>query len=95
MKYDISLIDPIGSPEERRDVELRRLIENSLETKVVSTKNAQKQLFNFDNVFCGEKTCTQVVDNQLMFEDGDHLTPQGSLLLSSQLEQMIEHLIGP
>ena len=95
VKYDISLIAPIGSPEARGDVELRRLIENSLETKVVSTKNSQIQIFNFDNVFCGEKSCTQVVDNQLMFEDGDHLTPQGSLLISSQLEQMIRQLIGP
>ena len=95
VKYDISLIGPIGSPEDRQDVEPRRLMENSLETKVVSTKNSQIQIFNFDNVFCGEQTCTQVVENQLMFEDGDHLTPQGSLLLSSQLEQMIGQLIGP
>jgi hypothetical protein len=95
VKYDISLIGPIGSPEERQEVETRRLIENSLETTVVSTKNSQVQIFNFDNVFCGEQTCTQVVENQLMFEDGDHLTPQGSLLLSSQLEQMIARLIGP
>lgn len=95
VKYDISLIRPIGLPEERKDVEPRRLIENSLETKVVLTKNSQIKIFNFANVFCGEKTCTQVVDNQLMFEDGDHLTPQGSLLISSQLEQMIRQLIGP
>jgi lysophospholipase L1-like esterase len=70
-------------------------MENSLEMKVVSTKNSQIQIFNFDNIFCGEQSCTQVVDNQLMFEDGDHLTPQGSLLLSRQLEQMIRQLIGP
>jgi hypothetical protein len=95
VKYDISLIRPIGSPEVRQEVETRRFIENSLETTVVSTKNSQVQIFNFDNVFCGEQTCTQVVENQLMFEDGDHLTPQGSLLLSSQLEQMIAQLIGP
>jgi hypothetical protein len=95
VKYDISLIGPIGSPEVRQEVETRRFIENSLETTVVSTKNSQVQIFNFDNVFCGERTCTQVVENQLMFEDGDHLTPQGSLLLSSQLEQMIAQLIGP
>jgi hypothetical protein len=49
----------------------------------------------FDNIFCGERTCTQVVENQLMFEDGDHLTPQGSLLLVSQLEEKMTQLITP
>jgi hypothetical protein len=46
-------------------------------------------------VFCGERTCTQVIENQLMFEDADHLTPQGSLLLVSQLEEKMKQLIAP
>jgi peptidoglycan/LPS O-acetylase OafA/YrhL len=95
VKYGISLIRPIGSPEKRKDVDARRLLENSLETKVVLTKNSQIKIFNFDNIFCGERTCSQVVENQLMFEDSDHLTPQGSLLLVSQLEEAMKQLISP
>lgn len=95
IKYDISLIKPIGLPEERGEVESRRIRENVIETKVVGVENPQIRIFNFDNVFCDEQTCTQVVENQLMFEDGDHLTPQGSLLLVSQLEQTMKLLITP
>jgi len=94
VKYDISLIKPIGLPEERGEVESRRIRENALETKIVGVENPQIQIFNFDNIFCGEQTCTQVVENQLMFEDGDHLTPQGSLLLVSQLEEIMKRLIA-
>ena len=95
VKYDISLIKPIGLPEERGEVELRRVSENSLEIKIVGTENSQIQVLNFDNIFCGERTCTQIVENQLMFEDADHLTPQGSLLLVSQLEEKMKQLIAP
>jgi len=95
VKYDISLIKPIGLPEERGEVESRRIRENALEMKIVGVENPQIQIFNFDNIFCGEQTCTQVVENQLMFEDGDHLTPQGSLLLVSQLEEKMKQLIAP
>lgn len=94
VKYDISLIRPIGLPEERRKVESRRIRENALETNIVGVENPQIQIFNFDNIFCGEQTCTQVVENQLMFEDGDHLTPQGSLLLVGQLEEIMKQLIA-
>jgi hypothetical protein len=95
VKYDISLIKPIGLPEERGEVESRRSRENSLEIKIVGVENPQIQVLNFDNVFCGERTCSQVIENQLMFEDGDHLTPQGSLLLVSQLEEKMKQLITP
>ena len=95
VKYDISLIKPIGSPEERGEVESRRIRENALEIKIIGVENPQIQIFNFDNIFCGEQTCTQVVENQLMFEDADHLTPQGSLLLVSQLEEKMKQLIAP
>jgi hypothetical protein len=95
VKYDISLVKPIGSPEERGEVESRRIRENSLETKIIGIENSQIQVLNFDNIFCGERTCTQVVENQLMFEDADHLTPQGSLLLVSQLEEKMKQLIAP
>ena len=95
VKYDISLIKPIGSPEVRGEVESRRIRENSLEIKIVGIENSQIQVLNFDNVFCGEQTCTQVIENQLMFEDADHLTPQGSLLLVSQLEEKMKQLIAP
>ena len=94
VKYDISLIRPIGLPEERRKVESRRIRENALETNIVGVENPQIQIFNFDNIFCGEQTCTQVVENQLMFEDGDHLTPQGSLLLVGKLEEIMKQLIA-
>jgi len=93
VKYDISLIRPIGSPEDRQIVQSRRLLENSLENTVVSTKNSRIKIFNFDNIFCGERTCAQIVEEQLMFEDGDHLTPQGSLLLVDQLGLMMKQLV--
>jgi hypothetical protein len=89
------LIKPIGLPEVRGEVESRRIRENSLEIKIVGIENSQIQVLNFDNVFCGEQTCTQVIENQLMFEDADHLTPQGSLLLVSQLEEKMKQLIAP
>ena len=95
VKYDISLIKPIGLPEERGEVESRRLRENIIETKIVGERNSQIQILNFDHIFCSEQTCSQIVENQLMFEDGDHLTPQGSLLLVGQLEKVLKQLIAP
>lgn len=95
VKYDISLIEPIGLPEKRGDVESRRLRENTIETKIVGERNSDIQILNFDHIFCNEKTCSQVIKNQLMFEDSDHLTPQGSLLLVDHLEKALKQLIAP
>ena len=94
VKYDISLIKPVGLPEERIQVESRRRELNLLELKIVGDFEPRIQVFNFDDVFCSRETCTQVVAGQLMFEDFDHLTPQGSLLLVGRIEEKLELLLA-
>jgi len=92
--YDISLVKLIGLEEKRTEVVARRYAANMVETKTVESNSPQVQVYNFDNIFCGVEMCSQVVNGQLMFEDVDHLTPQGSLLLTDQLEERFKQLIG-
>ena len=92
--YDISLAKSIGLEEKRTEVIARRYAANMVETKTVELNSPQVQIYNFDNIFCGEEMCSQVVNGQLMFEDVDHLTPQGSLLLTGQLEDCFRQLTG-
>jgi hypothetical protein len=65
-----------------------------IETDTVGTNSPLVQIYNFDDIFCGEKTCSQMVNGQLMFEDVNHLTPQGSLLLVDPLKERFRKLIG-
>jgi len=92
--YDISLVSPIGLEENRDEVIARRYEANLLEAEVVGNNNPQVQIYNFSDIFCGKTRCSQVVDGQLMFEDIDHLTPQGSLLLVGQIEEFFKRLTG-
>ena len=92
--YEISLAKSIGLEEKRIDVVARRYVANMVEAKTVELNGPQVQIYNFDNIFCGEEMCSQVVNGQLMFEDVDHLTPQGSLLLVESLEARFRQLIG-
>jgi hypothetical protein len=92
--YDISLVSPIGLEENRDEVIARRYEANLLEAEVVGNNNSQVQIYNFSDIFCGKTRCSQVVDGQLMFEDIDHLTPQGSLLLVGQIEEFFKRLTG-
>lgn len=94
VKYEISLIKPIGEPEQRSAVLSRRSSVNFLEQKTVGNFEPRIQILNFDDIFCNQDNCTQVVDGQLMYEDLDHLTPQGSLLLVSKLEEKIKLLLA-
>jgi peptidoglycan/LPS O-acetylase OafA/YrhL len=92
--YDISLFKSIGLDENRSDVIARRYAANMIETDTVGTNSPLVQIYNFDDIFCGEKTCSQMVNGQLMFEDVNHLTPQGSLLLVDPLKERFRKLIG-
>jgi peptidoglycan/LPS O-acetylase OafA/YrhL len=92
--YDISLARSIGLEEKRSEVIARRYVANMVENKTVESNSPQVQIYNFDNIFCGEEMCSQVVNGQLMFEDVDHLTPQGSLLLAGQLQERFRQLTG-
>ena len=94
VRYEISLIKPIGEPEERREVQTRRSSVNLLEQKTIADDELRIQVLNFDDIFCGQDTCTQVVEGQLMYEDFDHLTPQGSLLLVGKIEEKIKLLLS-
>jgi hypothetical protein len=94
VRYEISLIKPIGEPEERREVQTRRSSVNLLEQKTIADDEPRIQVLNFDDIFCGQDTCTQVVEGQLMYEDFDHLTPQGSLLLVGKIEEKIKLLLS-
>jgi hypothetical protein len=92
--YDIALAKSIGLEEKRTEVVARRYAANMVENKTAESNSPQVQIYNFDNIFCGEEMCSQVVNGQLMFEDVDHLTPQGSLLLADQLEERFKQLTG-
>ena len=92
VKYDISLLRPIGEPESTTEVIARRAKENAIEQTLVVRKEAHLKVLNFDDVFCAASTCSQVIEGQLMFEDGDHLTPQGSLLLVGRIEEAIRQI---
>jgi len=94
VRYEISLIKPIGEPEERSEVQIRRSSVNLLEQMTIAADDLRIQVLNFDDIFCGQNTCTQVVEGQLMYEDFDHLTPQGSLLLVGKLEEKIKLLLS-
>jgi hypothetical protein len=94
VRYEISLIKPIGEPEERSEVQIRRSSVNLLEQMTIAADDLRIQVLNFDDIFCGQNTCTQVVEGQLMYEDFDHLTPQGSLLLAGKLEEKIKFMLS-
>lgn len=94
VKYEVSLIKPIGEPEKRSEVQSRRSSVNFLEQMTVGTVDPRIQILNFDDIFCSNDYCTQVVDGQLMYEDSDHLTPQGSLLLVNKLEEKMKLLLA-
>ena len=92
--YDISLFKSVGLDENRSDVVARRYAANMIETETAEINSPQVQIYNFDDIFCGEKMCSQMVNGQLMFEDVNHLTPQGSLLLLDSLEERFRKLTG-
>jgi len=94
VRHEISLIKPIGDPEERSEMQTRRSSVNLLEQMTVADDDLRIQVLNFDDIFCGQDTCTQVVEGELMYEDFDHLTPQGSLLLVGKLEVKIKILLS-
>lgn len=91
---DISLVKASLLNENRTEVLSRRYVTNMIEVNAVGNSNSQIQVYNFGEIFCGEYSCSQVVNGQLMFEDVDHLTPQGSLLLTGPLEERIRKLTG-
>ena len=91
---DISLVKATRLHEDREEVLVRQRVAKFIESKIVDTNNRQIQIYNPDEVFCNKEVCSQVVGGQLMFEDSDHLTPQGSLLLVDPLVERIKQLTG-
>jgi lysophospholipase L1-like esterase len=94
VKYDISLLRTISKREPRPDVIARRIVANEIERNLLDPAKANLGLLNFDDVFCNESDCSQVIGNQLMFEDADHLSPQGSRLLVDQIETKMKEVLG-
>ena len=94
VKYDISLLRTISKRELRPDVIARRIVANEIERNLLDPAKANLGLLNFDDVFCNESDCSQVIGNQLMFEDADHLSPQGSRLLVDQIETKMKEVLG-
>ena len=94
VQYDISLLRPISKREPRPDVIARRIIANEIDRNLLDPAKANLGLLNFDDVFCNESHCSQVIGKQLMFEDADHLSPQGSQLLVDQIEAKMKEVLG-
>jgi lysophospholipase L1-like esterase len=94
VKYDISLLRTISKREPRPDVIARRIVANEIERNLLDPAKTNLGLLNFYDVFCNESDCSQVIGNQLMFEDADHLSPQGSRLLVDQIETKMKEVLG-
>jgi hypothetical protein len=94
VRYDISLLRPISKREPRSDVIARRNIANEIDRNLLDSAKGNLGLLNFDDVFCNENDCSQVIGKELMFEDADHLSPQGSRLLVDQIETKMKEVLG-
>jgi hypothetical protein len=63
---------------------------NAIEVNATTGIEYVVGVFNFDDIFCNAKFCDPQVENKFMFEDGDHLSVDGSLLTRLTIEQIIK-----
>jgi hypothetical protein len=90
LRYNTSLLWPDPSKEPRDVVVARREGINEIEVNATTGIEYVVGVFNFDDIFCNAKFCDPQVENKFMFEDGDHLSVDGSLLTRLTIEQIIK-----
>jgi hypothetical protein len=89
LRYNTSLLWPDPSKEPRDVVVARREGINAIEVNATTGIEYVVGVFNFDDIFCNAKFCDPQVENKFMFEDGDHLSVDGSLLVESKIRKQI------
>jgi hypothetical protein len=89
LRYNTSLLWPDPSKEPRDVVVARREGINEIEVNATTGIEYVVGVFNFDDIFCNAKFCDPQVENKFMFEDGDHLSVDGSLLVESKIRKQI------
>jgi peptidoglycan/LPS O-acetylase OafA/YrhL len=89
LRYNTSLLWPDPSKEPRDVVVARREGINAIEVNATTGIEYVVGVFNFDDIFCNAKLCDPQVENKFMFEDGDHLSVDGSLLVESKIRKQI------
>ena len=90
LRYDISLLWPNSSKEPRDVVVSRRAMINQIEENAIVGLENVEGVINFNDIFCNVKFCDPKIDNKFMFEDDDHLSVDGSLLVESQIQDKIK-----
>jgi hypothetical protein len=89
LRYNTSLLWPDPSKEPRDVAIARRAGMNEIEVNATIGIEHVVGVFNFDDVFCNAKFCDPQVKNKFMFEDSDHLSVDGSLLVESKIRSQI------
>ncbi len=82
IRYDISLLWRNTIKEARDEVISRRSVINETETAVVSKFQSNSKILNFTDEFCNAEYCYPKINGKFMFEDSDHLSVDGSLLVA-------------
>jgi len=89
LRYDISLLWRNIVKESRDEVLSRRQVINEIESLVVSDSQNQFRLLNFTDEFCNAEYCFPKINGKFMFEDTDHLSVDGSLLVAPVVQNAI------
>ena len=89
LRYNTSLLWPDPSKEPRDVAVARREEINKIEVNATTGIEHVVGVFNFDDVFCDAKFCDPQVENKFMFEDSDHLSVDGSLLVEAKIRSQI------
>ena len=89
LRYDISLLWRNVVKESRDVVLSRRQAINGIESLIVTNFQNQFRLLNFTDEFCNAEYCFPKINGKFMFEDTDHLSVDGSLLVAPVVQNAI------
>ena len=90
LRYDLSLLWRNTVTEPRVAVLERREKMNQIEANAIVGFDFVQPIVDFTDLFCDSIICDPKVNNKYMFEDDDHLSVDGSLLVQSTIEKSIK-----